>query len=123
MQPLKKQGFSLIEILVVMVILVILGSILTGVYLGSGNSKKGDGKAHTPMQRAKDTVCLENLHSVRISITAAHTSDAEEKFPASLNELRELPAELKSCAEGKEPYQYDPATGQVSCVHPGHEKY
>ena len=122
MQRLRSNGFSLIEMLVVLVVLVIIASIVTGVYLG-GAGKKGEAKAHTPMQRAKDAVCINNIHSVRVSISAAHTSDTEEKFPASLNEMRELPAELKSCPEGKEPYVYDPNTGQVNCVHPGHEKY
>ncbi len=119
-----KKGFSLIEILVVLVIIVVLSSVLTGVYLGSkGGSKIDDGKAHSPMQRAKDTVCLENIHSVRISIAAAHASDTEEKFPGSLSELRELGSQLRACPVGKEPYEYDPTSGQVKCVHPGHANY
>ena len=31
-----------------------------------------------------------------------------------------LPA---TCPVGEEPYDYDPTTGQIHCVHPGHERY
>ena len=119
-----KKAFSLVEMLVVLVVIIVLSSVLTGVYLGTKSGSKSDnGKAHSPMQRAKDTVCLENIHSVRISIAAAHASDAEEKFPASLGELRELGTELRACPVGKEPYEYDATTGQVKCIHPGHANY
>ena len=115
-------GFSLIEILVVMVIIVVLSSITYSVFLG--HSKNGPaGKAHSPMERAKDAVCMQNIRSVRQCIEAAHTTDSDSKFPGALTEMRELSSELRSCPEGKEPYQYDPQTGQVRCVHPGHENY
>jgi prepilin-type N-terminal cleavage/methylation domain-containing protein len=118
-------GFSLIEILVVMAIIVVLCSISYSVYLGHSKNAPA-GKAHSPMERAKDVVCMENLRSVRQCIEASRTSDVESgegKFPASLSAMRELPAEVRECPEGKEPYQYDPATGKVHCVHPGHESY
>ena len=119
----RRSGFTLIEILVVMVIIIILSSVMYGVYLGKGGKGAPPGKAHSPMERAKDVVCMENIRSVRQSIVASHVTDTEEKYPASLLELKELPSEFRSCPEGKEPYQYSPSNGEVHCVHPGHEKY
>jgi len=120
---LRRSGFSLIEILVVMAIIVVLSSITYGVYLGGHSKNAPPGKAHSPMERAKDVVCMENLRSVRQCVEASRSGDSDGKFPGALTEMRELTAELRACPEGKEPYQYDPATGQVKCVHPGHENY
>jgi prepilin-type N-terminal cleavage/methylation domain-containing protein len=118
----RQPGFSLIEILVVMAIIIVISSITYSVYLGHSKNAPA-GKAHAPIERARDVVCMTNLRSVRQSIEAARTGDTDGKYPGSLLELRELSSELRACPEGKEPYQYDPATGQVHCVHPGHENY
>lgn len=118
----RNSGFSLIEILVVMAIIVTLSAIATGVYLGNGKGAP-PGKAHSPMGRARDTVCIENIRSVRQSIAAYQTTETEEHFPTALTDMRELSADFRSCPVGREPYNYDPATGQVHCVHPGHENY
>ena len=117
-----RSAFSLIEILVVLAIIVVLSSISYSVYHGHSKNAPA-GKAHAPMERARDVECMSNLRSVRQSIEVSRVSDSDTKFPASLTELRELPAELRACPEGKEPYQYDANTGQVHCVHPGHEHY
>ena len=118
----RRSAFSLIEILVVVVIIVALSAVSYNVFLG--HSKNGlPGKAHAPIERAKDAVCMTNLRSVRQSIEAFRAGDTDSKNPDSLIQLRELPAELRACPEGNEPYQYDPTTGQVHCVHPGHENY
>lgn len=121
-QDARRRGFSLIEILVVLAIIVVLSAITYNVYLGHSKGAP-PGKAHSPIERAHDTECIENLHSVRLSIEAYHTGDTDAKFPDSLSQLKELPPELRVCPEGKEPYRYDPLTGEVHCVHPGHEKY
>jgi len=44
-------------------------------------------------------------------------------LPKTLAEVRGLGNDMKQCPIGKEPYEYDPATGKVHCPHPGHEKY
>ncbi len=117
-----REAFSLIEILVVMAIIVVLSGITYSVYLGHSKNAPA-GKAHSPMERAKDIVCMENLRSVRQCLEASRTAESDGKLPGALTEIRELSGELRACPEGKEPYQYDPATGQVQCIHPGHEKY
>lgn len=113
------RGFGLIEVLVVMVIIIGLSLWFANVYLGKGEGKIGE-RVHTPMARTQETVCASNLDQVRKAVMMLHDGDADEKYPASLSELK-FPTESLSCPDGHEPYQYDPSTGQVHCVHPGHE--
>lgn len=117
----SRRGFSLLEILVVMVILVALSGGVAFFLLGRGGAK-GTAKAPTPLDRAHGTVCMTNLRSVRQAIAAAQAGDTDGKYPQTLEELK-LPAELLKCDDGKEPYVYDPQTGQVHCIHPGHDNY
>ena len=117
-----RTGFSLIEVLVVMAIIVVLSTVTYGVYFGHSKNAPA-GKAHSPIERAKDVVCMENLRSVRQCIEAERSTDTDSALPQALTEMRGLTADLRACPEGKEPYQYDPSTGKVQCVHPGHEKY
>ena len=46
----------------------------------------------------------------------------EDTKPASLAAAK-ITGDLARCPIGHEPYVYDPATGTIHCVHPGHEKY
>jgi prepilin-type N-terminal cleavage/methylation domain-containing protein len=115
------KGFSLIEILVVMVIIVILSAVTYSVFFGHAKGAP-PGKAHNPMERAHDTECMNNVHQVHLAIMAAQAGDTDGKNPASLEELK-LPKEMLSCPVGHVPYVYDPATGQVHCPYPGHENF
>jgi len=121
---LKKaaQGFSLVEILVVVVLLVAIGGALTYFYLGRGSGNKPGDVVHTPISQANSTVCVSNLHQLRQAIDMAKMSDPDGKYPASLDQLH-LPAEMLSCPVGHEPYQYNPNTGEVHCIHPGHQNF
>ena len=114
-------GFSLIEVLVVLVILMVLAAILMPRYLGNARAKNG--KAASALARAHDTECLYNIRSVRQAIEVSKAGDPDAKNPASLTELRELPKELLICPVGKVPYRYNPETGEVHCPYPGHENY
>lgn len=118
----SRSGFSLIEILVVTVLLIMLSGGLAYFYLGSGGKTKDGKTKRTPITVAKDTVCQSNIGQVRQSLNVLRAGDPDGALPQSLTELK-LPSELLYCAVGKEPYQYDPSTGMVRCVHPGHENF
>jgi prepilin-type N-terminal cleavage/methylation domain-containing protein len=113
-------GFTLVEILVVLVIIAILAGGIYALYVGK-SGKKGE-PSHGPVAQAQSTVCQSNLRQIRMAIDMAHQSDPDGKYPASLDELK-FPRESLVCPDGKEPYHYDPTTGEVHCVHPGHENF
>jgi hypothetical protein len=71
--------------------------------------------------RAKDDVCKQNLTSLRQLIYIYQTNN-DDAFPPSLKDLQGTQHILTDPID-HEPYQYDPKTGVVKCVHPGHEKY
>jgi len=113
-------AFALIELLIVLAIVAILAGGLYTVYVGK--SGKAGAKSHGPVAEAQLTVCTENLRQIRMAIDMQKNGDADGKAPASLAELK-FPRESLICPDGKEPYVYDAETGQVRCVHPGHEKF
>lgn len=82
--------------------------------------KVGNTVVGQSMARAKDEVCMANLRQIRQAVAAYMTSD--ETPPSDMSVLK-LPPEMLADPIGKEPYEYDPATGKVKCLHPGHGKY
>lgn len=127
---MNSRGNTLVGMLVTMAIIAVLA---VGMFYGSGMLKQGgptsprkDGKGTTVpglvKLEAKDTVCRSNLGQLRMAIEIAHTNSGEESFPTTIEETR-LGSDFYKCPVGGEGYQYDPATGLVTCPHPGHEKY
>jgi hypothetical protein len=127
-QMRNEKGFlTLIELLVVMVI--ILG--MFWVFSGPGRSPAGPGGGvatpgggmSTPgmaIRAAKGAECASNLNSIRQAIQVYKTT-SEGRPPGSLEELRLAPDYLR-CPVSKQPYTYDPQTGQVQCTTPGHQR-
>lgn len=127
---MNRRGHTLVGLLAAMAIIAILS---VGLFYGSGmlsggqaKSARKDGKGKTipglAKLQAEDTVCRTNLGQLRAGIQIAQTNSGDDVPPQTLEETR-LGAQFYSCPLGKEPYTYDPTTGQVSCPHPGHEKY
>lgn len=117
---MKSRGFTLVSTLVTLVILLGLAVFfLRGTGAGSPRAD-GLGKTVPGAVRAKalDTECQNQLSQIRQSILV-YTSMGEDPNPDSLSQLP-LGSSLERCPVGKEPYVYDPATGKVRCVHPGH---
>jgi hypothetical protein len=113
-----------------LVTLAIMGVLAVALFKGSSMfgsqaPTRMDGHGTTTLGAAewaaKDTVCRSNLGQVRMALQLAQQTN-DDKYPETLQETK-LPKEFYKCPVGKEKYLYDPATGQVSCPHPGHEKY
>jgi len=121
------RGNSMVGLLVAVVIIMLL---MVGTFYGSGmfkgepTSQRADGKGKTvygaAMYSAKDSVCRNNLSQIRASLRISAIGD--ETLPTFLEDTK-LGSQFYQCAVGGERYNYNSSTGEVSCPHPGHEKY
>lgn len=115
-------------VLVSAVVLIALGltfAVGSGIFGQKGTAERKDGNGKTlvgkSLYAAKDDVCINYLGQLRQSIQIA-SDPVENTFPETIQETK-LGDQFYSCPVGHEPYVYDPKTGKVQCVHPGHEKY
>jgi len=124
-----KRANSLVGLLVVVVIIAILAVVFmrgNNAFSAAGTgSPRPDGKGTTIpgllIAKAKDDVCLLHLKDLRMALSIVH-DNGDDKWPATLEETKQG-SEFYSCPLGHEPYKYNSETGDVKCVHPGHEKY
>ena len=121
-----KRAFTLVSMIATIAIIAILAVVYIGWNGNGGVSPRKDGHGTTMpglvKAKAQDEVCKSNLSQVRSALVIAQTSDPDGAYPATLEETR-IGKDFYSCPMGHEPYNYDPKTGQVHCVHPGHEKF
>jgi hypothetical protein len=75
---------------------------------------------HNSMEAGKKTECQSNLQQLRQAIQIA--KDSGDGAPQSLAALGTQYRSMLTCPNSGQPYQYDPASGRVWCVTPGHEK-
>jgi hypothetical protein len=99
---------------------MVLAAVFMPRYLG-GRTPSGR-TVKSPIQRAKSVECANNLNQIRQAYRMATGVD-EENRPRTLADLRTygVSESLIKCPVGGEPFQFNGATGQVRCVHPGHE--
>lgn len=114
------------QTLIVLLIVVVVISFLVIKFLMPTGEKGTTGKTlpTEAIEKAKDINCVNNLRTVRIAVESYKAS--EGSFPSSLNQLypdfisRE---DLLKCPIGGEAYKYDSSTGEVKCIHSGHENF
>lgn len=114
-----ERGFlTLIGLLVVIVIIGIMLAMYAGPS-GKGGGAGGETVLGGSVRQARSTVCRSNLSQFRQAVQVE--VNLTGAYPVSLEALQlGLPA---TCPVGDEPYDYDPTTGQIQCVHSGHERY
>jgi hypothetical protein len=121
------RGHSLIGVLAAAAIVLLLAVIF--IWANPFGSDRGPQRADKEDRtivsgsraRANDAVCMSNLKQVRYAIEIIKMNEGAP--PPSLQAVGSIPREMWKCPIGGEPYVYDPSTGAVRCVHPGHEGY
>ena len=130
----ERGSFSLIGMLIALVIMLVLTLLILGGPQIFSRNKSGAGGgvmgavggtaggAVAARNEALEVTCKNNLQQLRAAIQMFAANG--EGNPQSLDDLaRANPGLQLNCPVGHEPYQYDPAAGQVRCVHPGHERF
>ena len=121
---MKQRGFTLIATLITVAIICILMVTMMG-GLGTEMPQRKDGMGKTipgaARLKAEDEVCRSNLSQVRQALAAARMSSGDEAA-TSIRDAQ-IGDQFYSCPIGHEAYKYDPATGEVHCPHPGHERF
>jgi type II secretory pathway pseudopilin PulG len=122
------RGQTLVAMLIVVAIILVLAVVMfkgSSAFGGKPLPARKDGLGTTVLGQsryaAKDDVCRSNLSQLRQAIQV-YESTNDDHPPDTLAETK-IGSEFYSCPIGHEPYQYDPATGQVHCIHPGHENF
>ena len=105
-------GFSLIEVLVVIVLLVLLAAFLFPKLAGS--SKDPTGKGASPRERAKQVAGWQYEYQVSQAI-AMYRMDNDGQNPPNLQALKKYGVvdEMLYDPNTRQPIPYDPRTGRV----------
>jgi type II secretory pathway pseudopilin PulG len=114
--------FTLIGLLLVIVIIGILFAMYGMPPGGTGAAGPGSSPATIAggaKVRAQGVVCQNNLQQLRAAISIYQANN--QSYPPSLESLNA--GVSLSCPVGGEPYEYDPTSGRVQCVHPKHESF
>ena len=113
---MRRCGFALVEILVVIAIIALLAAAYVGFAGGKGKQKSIPKRA---IEKAESVECRSNLNQIRqmIQMESADTG----AWPARIDQG--ATATISRCPVGGQAYGYDPRTGRVWCTTPGHERY
>jgi len=109
----EAQGFSLVEIAIVLVVLAIVGSILYA-YLGATSKTLEVIRQEKPLSQARLTADRATVMSIRTALGVYHASNGQ--WPGNKEAVAALlsPPPNFQC-EGND-YSYEPATGQVTLL-------
>ena len=122
----RRTGFVLIEILIVILLIALLASGYLALRGKSGPQEGTEprfpGEAQTlpgrAVQKGHGVECMTNLRQLRQMIQV-QTIDSGT-YPQALDPSWGV---VLQCPVSGYAYVYNPATGQVSCPTPGHERY
>ena len=123
-------GESLMGVMIAMAVVAfaVVFFVSGGFGMMGGEEKEGrdDGLGKTLIGQARyaaeDRACKTQLEQVRQLVGLA-TDPVDNTRPTALSEVDGLPTGYDRCPIDKQNYEYDAATGEVTCPHEGHEDY
>jgi prepilin-type N-terminal cleavage/methylation domain-containing protein len=110
----KSRGFSLIEILIVVAIILILSAIYLPRLTGGRDPLSGK-KRTSPVQKAHQVATVSYVSQIQQAINM-YKMDNEDRLPQNLQELKRYGVTeemLMDGASGK-PLEYNPQTGEIT---------
>lgn len=115
MKEQRSRGFSLIEILIVIVIIALLSAFLIPRLIGSGGKDASGKTVASPKQRAQQTVGVEYTSQINMAIQM-YRDDHEGQNPPDLQSLKayKVTDEMLLDPVTRQPLSYDAQTGTVA---------
>lgn len=128
MRKRTQRGMALVGMLIAVVIIGVVFAFLYGKRAKTPAPTRPGGPQTTigqSLEKGTEVACMNNLKQIRTAISMAKMSDPDDKPPADLQALKSegITSDMLACPVTHQPYQYNPATGQVWCTTPGHEKF
>jgi len=102
---------------IILSLLIIAIIIVAALLMYRGGATQKTGSVTTPIEKGKAVQCLAQIRRIETAIQMYHTEQGT--FPPNLSELTDLAEDDFYCPVTKNPYDYNPATGKVTCPdHP-----
>lgn len=134
MKPCNRGSWSLVGLLAVV---AVIGLVLFFMFGKSGGPSgvKSDSELldqssqkqtiyGKSMDTAKGADCAERLRQIRMGVQMYRNSSTDESNPPTLRDAGlSVGSDYFRCPVADQPYTYDPASGAVTCPHPGHTSF
>jgi hypothetical protein len=129
MKKSRQRGLALVGLLIAVALIAVAVVVIYGRKPSTPPPTRPGGPTTTlgqSMEKGTEVACMNNLRQIRDAISMERLNDPNNAAPPpNLQALQKdgISPTMLACPVTHQPYRYDPATGRVACVTPGHEKF